>query len=185
MCPVLTCLFVMWPRESPPRSATTSHTEAISTLSEDGGEKSFFFFSFRTHWPKKQPKRNCFSQIIILIFLFYISIFLTACGGWKPSASSWSHCIPLAQTAPEIGPVFVRRSIAVMQPPPLLPSLSFSQANSGGLVGPWHGKKCLVIGLEGLFNLFEDTKHEVRSYIPQGFAFRVGGCPWMSRQWTS
>lgn len=80
---------------------------------------------------QKVAVRNCFSQIIILIlflflfFWFYITIFLTACRGWKPSASSWSHCIPLAQTAPEIGPVFVRRSIALMQPPPSSPPFLF------------------------------------------------------------
>lgn len=49
------------------------------------------------------------------------ALFLPGSGDLKPSASDSRHSIPLAQTAPEIGPVFVRRSITEMPPPPSSP----------------------------------------------------------------
>lgn len=88
----------------------------------------------------------------------------------KPSASGLWHFIPLAQTAPEIGPVFVRRSIREMQPPPSYPPFLFP-------VRLWWSVRSLkwrevsVLWLETLFNLFRDRKHDV---TPRRFAFRIG-----------
>lgn len=152
MCPIVPCLlFVMWPGESPPSSVNRSHT-GITVRSGDR-----FTLINRTkgaNSARSPSLSSCSASHDVSIGQRAVckeatdetpALFLTTWRELKPSASSWSHSIPLAQTAPEIGPVFVRRSMTEMQPPPFSPPFAFpSQWDSGGLSGLWSGEKCLL-----------------------------------------
>lgn len=141
MCPVEPYFFfVMWPRGRPPPSATRSYSEAISTLSE--GIRSHFSLLF----PSPNPVSTEANEEMH-------ALFLTAWRELKRWASSWRHSIPLAQTAPEIGPVFVRRSIAEMQAPP---SSRLFHGRLCWSVGSLKWREVPLMWLESLFDLFRD-----------------------------
>lgn len=92
------------------------------------------------------------------------SLFLTAWRELKPSASGSRHFIPLAQTAPEIGPVFVRGSNTEMQPPP--PSLVPVRLRWSAGVSEVERSVCYVI-TESVWLIKTCKKHAV--VIPHGF----------------
>lgn len=194
MCPIVPCIFfVMWPRESLPPSVTRSNTEAFSTLSEvvrslspppplklaellREGLVSRFLLSCSTSPDVSIEQCTVCKEGVAET----PALFLTAWRELKPSASSWRHSIPLAQTAPEIGPVFVRRSIAEMQPPPSSPPFRFP-VRLWRSVGSLKWREVSVMWLESLFNLFRDVGNMMSVVIPHGFASRIGASPPMFR----
>lgn len=140
MCSIVPCLpDAMWPKESEQVDHTLKHLahcqnwwhpfifteiswaaqwtmhpkEVRQTVSARSSSSSYFAPHLMTCWLSselyvKQQKMSC--SVI--------------CDSFKRSETAvWKlrHSIPLAQTAPEIGSVFVRRSITEMQPPPSAP----------------------------------------------------------------